>query len=225
MNEDSKNYRIAVILSGAGVYDGAEIQESVLSLLHLTQQGFKIQAFAPNIEQHHVIDHTTGQEMPESRNVLVEAARITRGNIEALENLEADQFDALFIPGGFGVAKNCSDLAFKGAELKLEQSFSAAITRFLENQKPIVALCIAPAVISKLTPPSAKLTIGSDKDTANVIEKLGATHVSATPTDVVIDQDHRLITCPCYMSASSIVEISQGVEKAVKALKSMLDRL
>lgn len=61
--------KVAVILSGCGVYDGAEIHESVITLLRLSQRGAEAQCFAPNIAQHHVVNHLTGEEMPESRNV------------------------------------------------------------------------------------------------------------------------------------------------------------
>ena len=80
--------RVAVILSGCGAYDGAEIHESVLTLLRLDQRGAQVQCFAPNIAQHHVVNHLTGEEMPETRNVLVESARIARGAIEDIR--EAD---------------------------------------------------------------------------------------------------------------------------------------
>ena len=73
------NRKVAVILSGCGVYDGSEIYESVITLLRLDQRGAKVQCFAPNIEQMHVINHLTGEEMPEKRNVLVESARLARG--------------------------------------------------------------------------------------------------------------------------------------------------
>ena len=70
--------KIAVVLSGSGVYDGSEIHEAVLSLLAIEKHGAQWHCFAPNINQHHVINHITGAEMDTTRNVLIESARIAR---------------------------------------------------------------------------------------------------------------------------------------------------
>ena len=108
--------KIAVILSGCGVYDGAEVHESVITLLRLDQRGAQVQCFAPDIPQLHVVNHLTGEEMPESRNVLVESARIARGEVKDIKQANAEEFDALIVPGGFGAAKNLSAFDVKGAE-------------------------------------------------------------------------------------------------------------
>ena len=105
----SKN--ILVILSGCGVYDGAEIHESVLTLLALARHGASVTIAAPNKDQMHVINHATGDVMSESRNVMVEAARIARGQITDLSEIQSGDYDAVFIPGGFGAAKNLCTFA------------------------------------------------------------------------------------------------------------------
>src|SRR5210317_536991 len=144
------NKRVAVVLSGCGVFDGAEIHESVLTLLALDRQGAEYQCFAPDIPQHHVIDHITGNEMDESRSVLVESARIARGDIKALSEFDADDFDALMLPGGFGAAKNLSSLAFDGPDCSVNTDLKNAVSAMIDTGKPIGALCITPAVLAKI---------------------------------------------------------------------------
>ncbi len=211
------NKNVAVILSGCGVFDGAEIHESVLALLALDRQGAAYQCFAPDIAQHHVINHITGDEMPESRNVLTEAARIARGKIKPLSEFEAAAFDALLLPGGFGVAKNLSTFAFEGAECTVNPELSRAVTAMAEAGKPIGALCIAPAVLAKILK-GATVTIGSDADTAGAIEAMGGTHQQTTHAEVVVDEQRNLVTSPCYMLDASISQIAEGAENAVREL-------
>ncbi len=211
------NKNVAVILSGCGVFDGAEIHESVLALLALDRQGAAYQCFAPDIAQHHVINHITGDEMAESRNVLTEAARIARGKIKPLSEFEAAAFDALLLPGGFGVAKNLSTFAFEGAECTVNPELSRAVTAMAEAGKPIGALCIAPAVLAKILK-GATVTIGSDADTAGAIEAMGGTHQQTTHAEVVVDEQRNLVTSPCYMLDASISQIAEGAENAVREL-------
>lgn len=141
--------KVAVILSGCGVQDGAEIHESVLTLLRLDQRGVEVQCFAPNIAQHHVINHLTGEEMPESRNVLVESARIARGAIKDIREADADEFDALIIPGGFGAAKNLSNFAVEGANCSVQTELLALAEAFAESGKPVGLICVSPALLPK----------------------------------------------------------------------------
>jgi len=215
------NKKVAVILSGCGVYDGAEIHESVLALLALDRQGADYQCFAPDMAQHHVINHLTGDEMPESRNVLVEAARIARGNIRPLGEFDAIAFDALLLPGGFGAAKNLSTLAFDGAECTVNADVSNVVTAMVEAGKPIAALCIAPAVLARILQ-GARVTIGSDADTIGVIEAMGGTHQQTTHAEVVVDERLKLVTSPCYMLDASISQIAEGVENAVRKLLELM---
>ena len=208
---------VAVILSGCGVYDGAEIHESVLALLALDRQGAAYQCFAPDIAQHHVINHLTGDEMAESRNVLLESARIARGNINPLSEFDAAAFDALLLPGGFGAAKNLSTLAFNGAECTVNPDLSNAVNAMVDAAKPIGALCIAPAVLAKILQ-GAKVTIGSDADTIDAIEAMGSFHQETTHTEVVVDEQMKLVTSPCYMLYASISQIAEGADNAVREL-------
>lgn len=214
---------IAVILSGCGVYDGAEIHEATLSLFQLAKHGFRYTIFAPDMPQTHVINHITGEEMNEQRNVLTEAARIARGNIRPLSEFNADEFEALFIPGGFGVAKNLSDLAFKGKQMTIHRDFANAVSTIYSQSKPIVALCIAPAILAKLIK-NATLTIGNDQDTNKIIESLDNNAVSKNnASDTVVDKINKIITAPCYMLDASIAEIGDAAENVVFELKRMLE--
>jgi len=211
------NKNVAVILSGCGVYDGAEIHESVLALLALDRQGADYQCFAPDIAQHHVINHLSGDEMQESRNVLVEAARIARGNIKPLSEFDATAFDALLLPGGFGAAKNLSTLAFDGPACSVNADVSNAVTAMVQASKPIGALCIAPAVLAKILK-GAKVTIGSDAGTIGAIEAMGGIHQETTHAEVVVDEQMKLVTSPCYMLDASISQIAVGAENTVQEL-------
>jgi len=215
------NKNIAVILSGCGVYDGAEIHESVLALLALDRQGAAYQCFAPDIPQHHVINHLTGDEMPESRNVLTEAARIARGNIKPLSEFDAAAFGALLLPGGFGAAKNLSTLAFDGPDCTVNADVSSAVNAMVNAGKPIGALCIAPAVLAKILK-GAKVTIGSDEGTIGAIEAMGGTHQKTTHAEVVVDEQHKLVTSPCYMLDASISQIAEGADNAVCELLKLI---
>jgi enhancing lycopene biosynthesis protein 2 len=213
---------VAVVLSGCGVYDGAEIHESVLSLLALERQGADYQCFAPDIDQYHVINHLTGDEMDETRSVLVEAARIARGNIKALDEFDADAFDALMLPGGFGAAKNLSTLAFDGPGCSVNPDVKKAVNAMIDAGKPIGALCITPAVIAKiLEGQSAKLTIGSDPGTIGAIEAMGGKHQETTHAEVVIDEKLKLVTSPCYMLDATISQIAEGAENTVTEMLAL----
>ncbi len=211
---------VAVILSGCGVFDGAEIHESVLSLLALDRQGAGYQCFAPDIPQHHVINHLSGDEMDESRNVLIEAARIARGDIKPLSEFDAASYDALLLPGGFGVAKNLSTLAFDGPQCTVNPEVHAAVTAMAEAGKPIGALCISPAVIARILK-GARVTIGEDPGTAGAIEAMGGVHQKSSHGEVVIDERLKLVTSPCYMLDASIGQVAEGAENTVRALLAM----
>ncbi|MBY5948598.1 isoprenoid biosynthesis glyoxalase ElbB [Photobacterium rosenbergii] len=210
--------KIAVILSGSGVFDGAEIHESVLALLAIEQEGASWHCFAPNMDQHHVINHLTGEEMAETRNVLTEAARIARGQIDDLASLDPSQYDALLLPGGFGAAKNLSDFAFKGSECTIHPEVKRVCQKFAEEEKPAGYLCIAPAMIPLIYGPGAKGTIGNDPDTAKAFTLMGGEHIKCPVSDYVLDQKRRLLTTPAYMLAGSISEAAEGINKLVKEL-------
>jgi enhancing lycopene biosynthesis protein 2 len=173
----STKKQVAVILSGCGVYDGAEIHESVLTLLAIAKQDAEYTIFAPNTNQHHVINHLKGEPTEETRNVLVEAARIARGTIKPLSEFTATNFDALVLPGGFGAAKNLSSLAFDGPNCSVETETARAVKETHAAGKPIGALCIAPAVIAKILG-EVTVTIGQDEGTAQAIEAMGGNHMT-----------------------------------------------
>jgi len=209
--------KFAIVLSGCGVFDGAEIHEATLTMLAIMKQGATYEVFAPDVDQHHVINHLTGEEMKEKRNVLIESARITRGKIKDLKNYDPNNFDALIFPGGFGVAKNLSDFAFKGADCTILPDVEKAILKTAGKNKPIGALCISPVMLAKIFG-DVEVTIGDEKEPAEAIEKMGATHIKTTHGEVIIDEKNNLFTTPCYMLDANIVEIADGAENIVRAM-------
>lgn len=214
--------KVAVILSGCGVFDGAEIHEAVISLLALSRLGADYHCFAPDIPQHHVINHLTGQVSEgETRNVLVEAARISRGQIRDVKELDAADFDALLLPGGFGAAKNLCDFAFTGAKTRLQPDVLRACQSFAAAGKPAAYLCIAPVMIPLIYGEGTLVTIGDDQETATAIEAMGGAHLACPVNEFVVDQEHKVISTPAYMLAGSIAEAAEGIEKTVKQLLAM----
>ncbi|CAK17957.1 isoprenoid biosynthesis glyoxalase ElbB [Pseudomonas entomophila] len=207
--------KVAVILSGCGVYDGAEIHESVITLLRLDQRGAKVQCFAPNIAQMHVIDHLTGEQMPESRNVLVESARIARGEVKDIREADAKEFDALIVPGGFGAAKNLSNFAVEGANCTVHPDVLALAEAFADACKPVGLICISPALAAKIYGPGVVCTIGKDAGTSAAVVKMGGTHEECDVHDIVEDVQRKLVTTPAYMEAKSISEAASGIYKLV----------
>lgn len=212
--------KIAVILSGCGYLDGAEIHEATLTLLAIHRHGAEYSCFAPDIMQHHVVNHLTGQEMMEKRNVLVEAARIARGNIKPVSEFNGAEFDALVLPGGFGAAKNLCDYAFKGPDCRVDDGVSSAILAMHSQKKPIGALCISPVLLARLLP-GVQLTIGCDPDTAKHVEEMGAEHRQTDHTEIIVDTANRVVTTPCYMLDSRVDQIADGAENVIKALLEM----
>ena len=207
--------KVAVILSGCGVYDGAEIHESVITLLRLDQRGAKVQCFAPDIAQLHVINHLTGEPMPESRNVLVESARIARGEIKDIREAKVEDFDALIIPGGFGAAKNLSSFATDGAACSVQADVLSLAEAFAQACKPIGLMCISPAIAAKIYGPGVICTIGTDAETAAAVTKMGGTHEDCEVSEIVEDKARKLVSTPAYMLAQSISEAASGINKMV----------
>jgi len=215
--------KIGVVLAGCGVNDGSEIHESVITMLALDRAGAEIICMAPDMEQMHVVNHLTGEPAEgEKRNVLVEAARIARGNIRNIAEVKADQLDGLFMPGGFGVAKNLCDFAVKGPECSVHPEVSRLVKEMVAARKPLAAVCIAPALVSKvLGDQKPKLTIGNDADVAGGLEKMGARHVQCPVSEFVVDEENKIISSPAYMLAGRISEAAEGIEKTVQALLKM----
>jgi enhancing lycopene biosynthesis protein 2 len=213
--------KFALVLSGCGVYDGAEIHEATLSMLAIDKAGCTYQCFAPDMEQHHVINHLNGEAMNEKRNVLVESARIARGNIKPLSEYKAYDFDAILFPGGFGAAKNLSNLAFKGADCSIIEEVEQAIMSTYLAGKPIGALCIAPVLMAKVFQ-GASVTIGNDLSTIETIEKMGSIHEQKSYGEVAIDKQYKLVTTPCYMLKSSISQIEAGATRVVQSMLELM---
>lgn len=216
--------RIGVVLSGCGVYDGSEIHEAVITLLAIDRAGAEAVCMAPNVNQMHVINHISGEPMAgDSRNVLIESARIARGNIKDIEQVKATDIDALILPGGFGAAKNLCDFAIKGADCTVNPEVTRLVKEIVAAKKPLAAVCIAPALIAKvLGELSPKLTIGTDADTASALQAMGADHVNCPVREFIVDREHRLVTTPAYMLAGRISEAAEGIEKTVKTLLEMI---
>ncbi|MEZ9711142.1 isoprenoid biosynthesis glyoxalase ElbB [Vibrio breoganii] len=212
--------KVAVVLSGAGVFDGSELHESVITMLELERKGISYQTFAPDIVQLHTVDHGTG-EASDGRNVLVESNRVSRGNTKPLAELSYKDFDALVFVGGFGAAKNLSDFAVKGSEYSVEPSIAQVITEFNEHGKWIFAMCISPVLLAK-TLANVALTIGTDADTIGALEPTGVNHIACSATEHHIDEANKVITTPAYMLAGNLVELEQGISGAVSALSERL---
>ncbi|MDW7692289.1 isoprenoid biosynthesis glyoxalase ElbB [Flammeovirgaceae bacterium SG7u.111] len=224
--------KVGVLLSGSGVYDGTEIHEAVLTLLALDKLDAEVQCIAPDIEQHHVINHMTGEEMPEKRNVLIESSRIARGNIKPLSEVSADDFDALAIPGGFGAAKNHTKWAFSGPKGDINPEVKALIVELIKKHKPIAALCMSPTTLAKAlegTGVEANLTVGTTEAPSPYdieaisegMDSLGAKAVYCDTTHVIVDDTNNLVTTPCYMMEASVSEVFIGIEKAMTKLVEM----
>lgn len=214
--------KFAVVLAGCGVYDGAEIHEATLSMLAIKQARASYQCFAPDIEQYHVINHLTGEVMPEKRNVLIESARIARGNVKPLSEFNAEEFDVLLFPGGFGAAKNLSSVAFDGAEASVNPDVEAAVKNMHQLGKPIGAMCISPVIIAKILV-DVNVTIGTDNDTIQTIEAIGAKHIQTDHGDVVFDEENNLFTTPCYMLDATITDIWDGAYNLIEAIMTELE--
>lgn len=215
--------QVAVILSGCGVQDGSEIYETTLTLLRLDQLGIGYRCFAPDIDQRSVINHLTDEPVPdETRNVLVESARLARGEIESLEALDPDAFGAVILPGGFGIARNLSDFAETGSDMTILPLLRDKVMPFFEAEKPIGMMCIAPVLVPRMLGQAIPVTVGQDAGVAGAISSMGGLHKSCGVEDVVIDREHRVITTPAFMLTESISEAAKGIFKLVDKLSEMM---
>lgn len=215
--------KIGVLLSGCGVFDGAEIHEAVLTLLTLDRAGAEIICMAPDINQLHVVNHITQEVTGEKRNVLVESARIARGEIRNLKDVPASDLDALIMPGGLGAAKNLSDFAIKGPDASVHPEVKRILQEMVSAGKPVGAICIAPATLTKaLSGKKPEVTIGNDQQTASAIEAMGGTHKTCTVDMIHIDQKNKIVTTPAYMLGPGIKDVAVGIEKLVNQIMSMI---
>jgi len=215
--------KVAIVLSGCGVFDGSEIHEAVITMLALSCAGVSYQCMAPNINQSHVINHLSGQIAEgESRNVLIEAARIARGEIIDIAGADSHDYAAVFFPGGFGAAKNLSDFAFKGSRCQIQADVLRFAKAMASANKPACYICIAPALIPGIYGPGAQLTIGNDQSTAQAIEAMGGDVVDCPVQEIVVDTGRKLVSTPAYMLAQNIAEAAAGIEAAVEATIAMI---
>jgi enhancing lycopene biosynthesis protein 2 len=205
--------------------DGAEVQESVLTLYFLERFGIEARCFAPDRPQFHVINHLTGEATGEERNVLVESARIARGAIRDLAQAKMADHDVLVLPGGFGVAKNLSDFATQGAHATVDSELVRLVDEAISLRRPIVAICIAPAVLaaalSKLGK-AAQVTIGDDAETATAIASLGSKHHRCAVEGIAVDEENLIISTPAYMLGPGPKGVGAGIEAAIAKLMDWL---
>jgi enhancing lycopene biosynthesis protein 2 len=225
--------KIGLLLSGCGVYDGAEIQESVFSMLAIEELGASCLPISINKNQHHVINHVTGEEMNEERNMYVESARISRGNIHLIQDISPADIDALVIPGGFGSAKNFTSWAFLGSDSEILPEVKLLLVNLLNAGVPIVALCVSPVVLAKAFQDSSlnvSMTLGTEIESSPYsitdfhtgIKQVGAIPISKSVHEIQIDEHYKVITAPCYMMDASLLEIRENIKQAIFALKKWL---
>ena len=216
-------YKIGVLLSGCGVMDGSEIHEAVITLLALDKEGMEYICIAPDKEQTQVINHITNQPQSEKRNILIESARIARGNIKDIKTVKAIEIDALIMPGGFGAACNLSSFAKDGANAQIMPEVENLLKELHKLKKPIGAICIAPVILARVFGKEAiEITIGTDKNTADALEQMGAKHINKNADEVVIDQKNLIVTTPAYMLGKGPKEVEAGITKLVKAVLELI---
>lgn len=219
-----KKQNIAIVLSGCGALDGSEIHESVLTLLALDRAELAYQCLAPNIPQTRVVNMADGKTQEHTkRNILEESARIARGKIKDIASANADDYTAMIFPGGFGAALNLCNFGLDKENYSIQADVFKFAKAMVEARKPAGFICIAPVLAPKLYPAGIKITLGHDKATAEMVEKLGAQHIPCNATDCVVDKTHRLVSTPAYMLAHSIKEVAIGIESLVKELSLLLN--
>jgi enhancing lycopene biosynthesis protein 2 len=225
--------KIGVLLSGCGVYDGAEIHEATLTLLSIAEIDAEAVCIGVDKNQHHVVNHLTGEEMNEQRNMMVEAARIARGSITNINDISPADIDALIIPGGFGSAKNLTNWAFEGPEGSILPEVKLLIVNMINVGKPIAALCVSPVVMAKALEDSdihANMTIGSDQEASPYdisgfsggLEAAGATTQMKTVREILVDKKNKIVTAPCYMMDANILDVRKNIRSAVEALRDLV---
>lgn len=213
--------KVGVCLSGCGFKDGAEIHEAVLTLLALDEAGAEVLCMAPDIPQARVVNHLTGEEDAGTRNVLVESARIARGDIRDVKTVKASELDALIFPGGFGAATNLSDFGQNGPEARVDEDVARLIREVHRERKPIGAICIAPALLAAALP-GLELTIGTDRGTASKLEEMGARHVSKAVDQIHVDESNRVVSTPAYMLGPGPKDVHRGIRRLVDQVLSMI---
>jgi len=216
---------VGVVLSGCGYLDGAEIYEATLTLLALDKRGLTYQCLAPDVPQMHVVNHKTGEPTGETRNVLVEAARIARGKIEPLSDAWLGELDAVIFPGGFGAAKNYCDFAVKGEGCTIHPQVESFMRKAAQARKPIGVICIAPVVLARALKDSdihPRLTVGKTSGASQAVDNFGSRHVECAVTECVTDSELRIVSTPAFMYSARISEVAQGIEKLVEQIAAFL---
>ncbi len=218
--------KAGVVLSGCGYMDGSEIHEAVFTLLHLDLAGVEVQCMSPEGNQLHVVNHISNEICKDaSRDMLLESARIARGNIVNISSINVADIDVLVFPGGFGAAKNLCTFATDGATCRVNKQVEEIINKMLDAHKPIGALCIAPALLARVTGKTGlqiKVTIGNDREVAEAIHAMGALHVDCPVSEAIIDETHKIVTSPAYMLAQSIKDVSESAHALVKGLMTLV---
>lgn len=217
--------KVGVLLSGCGFLDGAEIHEAVFTLLVLDQHQAEIVCCAPDVVQAATVDHSTGRPARETRNVLVEAARIARGNIRDLAGVSASELDALILPGGFGAAKNLCNFAERGAQCDVLPALEKLVGEMLAQRKPVGAICIAPALLGRVAAKRGlkpRLTIGNDPGPAAALREMGCVHEDRAVTDIAVDEQNKLVTTPAYMLGPGPAAVFEGIRKLVEQVLRMI---
>ena len=217
--------KVGVILSGCGVFDGAEIHEATLTLLSLARNGAEAVIMAPDIPQFKTVNHLIQKDVDEKRNVLVESARIARGQIRPVADVDPGTLDTVIMPGGYGAALNNSNFASAGADMEVNADVAALLKAVYQQGKPLGAMCIAPPILAKVLQDmgvtGARLTIGTDTQVASAINAMGQTHVECEATSCVKDEEYRVVTTPAYMLAKDIAELWEGIDCAVRELLTL----
>jgi enhancing lycopene biosynthesis protein 2 len=213
---------VLVILSGCGVFDGSEIHESVITLLHLDRHNAAVTFAAPDVDQMHVVNHHTGKPTTDNRNVRIESARIARGPVQDIAKVRGDQFDAVIFPGGFGAAKNLCSFATKGHECEVNPDVARVLREAHDAGRPLGLICISPTIGAKVFP-GCTVTIGTDADTAEAIKKMGSHHQPRHTEEISVDETHRIVSTPPYMSAQRIGQVNEGIGRMVDQVKRMFD--
>lgn len=218
--------KVGVILAGCGVFDGSEIHEATLTLFFLDRQGVEIVYMAPDVDQSDVIDHSTHHPMRETRNVIVESSRISRGNIKNIKDLTANDMDALIIPGGLGAAKNLCNFSSENADCTAHPEIERLILGLSNSKKPIGFICIAPVICAKVLGkihPQVSIGRGDENNLAAAIKKMGGVPVECDVDDIIVDRANRIISTPAYLLGPSISQIALGIEKLVLKVLEMID--
>jgi enhancing lycopene biosynthesis protein 2 len=217
--------KVGVVLSGCGAQDGAEIHESVITLLALDRAGVEVTIMAPDMNQFHVINHLNNEEIDTSRNILIESARIARGNIVDVANVTGDELDALIFPGGTGMAKNIFDYAMVGPDCTVIKDVQRLTMEIIESGKPLGAICIAPVMVAKVLQKmgrSGKVTGGCNEQITADIHSMGIETESADADEIVVDEKNKIVSTPAYVEAKSIKESAEGIEKLVTKVLEMI---